>query len=95
MLPTNLTGNIRPVSDLMHNTHEILDQLHQSGKPVILTENGRADSVLLVAGDYEKLLQTSQLAICLAQAEQDIAEGKTRSVRDFLAEFKRDKKISG
>ena len=77
----------------MHNSHEIPEQLDQSGKPVILTENGGADAVLLVAGDYEKLRQSSHLAICLAQAEQDIAKGKTRSVRDFLAEFKRDKKI--
>ena len=57
----------------MHNSREILEQLDQSGKPVILTENGGADAVLLVAGDYEKLRQSSHLAICLAQAEQDIA----------------------
>lgn len=95
MQPINPAEDIRTVSDLMHSTREILDQLHQSGRPVILMENGKADAVLLVAGDYAKLLQTSNLGLCLAQAEQDIVSGKTQSARDFLAEFKRDKKIQG
>jgi len=93
-MPPNIPAeDIRSITELMRNTRDILDQLHSSGRPVFLIENGQADAVLLDARNYEKLLKSSSLARCLAQAEQNIVKGDTRLARDFLAEFKRDKKI--
>ena len=48
--------DIRSVTDLKRHTRDILDHLHATGRPVILTVNGRADSVLLDVRAYEKLL---------------------------------------
>jgi len=87
--------DIRSVTDLKRNTREILDHLHESGRPVFLTVNGRADSVLLDVRAYEKLLQAGNLAQLLAPAERDIIGGKTRPMREFMEEFKRDRKIPG
>ena len=95
MPPISPAEDIRPVTDLKHNSREILDQLHATGRPVFLTVNGRADSVLLDVKAYEKLLQAVNLAVSLSLAERDIANGDTRPARDFLAEFKRGKKIQG
>jgi len=85
--------DIRSVTDLKRNTRDILDHLHATGRPVILTVNGRADSVLLDVRVYEKHLQAGNLAKLLAPAERDVESGRTRSARDFLKEFKRAKKI--
>ncbi|MHB8881559.1 MAG: type II toxin-antitoxin system Phd/YefM family antitoxin [Thermodesulfovibrionales bacterium] len=85
--------DIRSVTDLKRNTRDILDHLHATGRPVILTVNGKADSVLLDVRVYERHLQAGNLAKLLAPAELDIASGRTRPARDFLTEFKRDKKI--
>jgi prevent-host-death family protein len=87
--------DIRSVTELKRNTREILDHLHATGRPVILTLNGRADSVLLDVRVYEKHLQAGNLAKLIAPAELDVEKGRTRSARAFLKEFKRAKKIQG
>jgi len=87
--------DIRSVTELKRNTREILDHLHATGRPVILTVNGRADSVLLDVRVYERHLQAVNLARLIAPAEQDADLGRTRPARDFLKEFKRAKKIPG
>ena len=87
--------DIRSVTDLKRNTREILDHLHTTGRPVILTVNGRADSVLLDVRVYEKHLQAGNLARFLAPAEREVENGLTRPAREFLREFKRAKKIQG
>jgi prevent-host-death family protein len=87
--------DIRSVTDLKRNTRQILDHLHATGRPVILTVNGRADSVLLDVRVYEMHLQAGNLAKLLAPAEREVESGQTRPARDFLKEFKRAKKIQG
>ena len=87
--------DIRSVTDLKRNTREILDHLHATGRPVILTVNGRADSVLLDVRVYEKHLQAGNLAKLIAPAERDMEKGRTRPARDFLKEFKHAPKVPG
>jgi len=87
--------DIRSITDLKRNTRDILDHLHATGRPVILTVNGRADSVLLDVRVYEKHLQAGNLAKLLAPAERDVESGRTRPARDFLKEFKRAQKNKG
>jgi prevent-host-death family protein len=93
MSPISPSEDIRSVTDLKRHTRDILDHLHATGRPVILTVNGRADSVLLDVRAYEKLLQAGNLAELLAPAERDSESGKTRSMREFMEEFKRGKNI--
>jgi prevent-host-death family protein len=87
--------DIRSVTDLKRNTRDILDHLHATGRPIILTVNGRADSVLLDVRVYERQLQAANLAKLIVPAEQDLEKGRTRHARGFLKEFKRVKKIQG
>jgi prevent-host-death family protein len=95
MSPISPSKDIRSVTDLKRKASEILDHLHSTGRPVILTVNGRADSVLLDVRVYEKYLQAGNLAKLLAPAEREVESGQTRPPRDFLKEFKRAKKIRG
>jgi prevent-host-death family protein len=89
----NLIEDIRSVTDLKRHTREILDQVRQTGRPVVLTVNGRADAVLLDAKTYEKHLRVANIARLLVDAEEDIAAKRTHSMRSFLNEFKHARKI--
>jgi prevent-host-death family protein len=88
-----LTEDIRSVTDLKRHTREILDHVHATGRPLVLTVNGRADAVLLDAVVYQKHLQASNLSRFLAPAETEAAEGKVRPASRFLEEFKRARNI--
>ncbi len=89
------SDDIRSLTDLKRNTRQILDHLHSTGRPVIVTVNGRADSVLLDVRIYEKHLQAGNLARLVAPAEREVENGRTRPAREFLKEFRRAKKIQG
>ena len=92
-MPISLTEDIRSVTDLKRHTREILDHVHESGRPVVLTVNGRADSVIIDAKVYEKQLKAMNLARLLSEAEAQVAAGQTRPAREFLKEFKNARKI--
>ena len=89
----NLSEDIRSVTDLKRHTREILQQVHKTGRPIVLTVNGRADAVLLDAKTYEKHLSAFNLARLLAEGEADVSAGRTRSARSVLKEFKNAHKI--
>lgn len=89
----NINEDIRPASELKKNAEQILDQLHKTGRPVILTVNGKADAVLLDAKIFEKHLKASNLARLLAPAEADVAAGRAREMGQVLREFKNAHKI--
>jgi PHD/YefM family antitoxin component YafN of YafNO toxin-antitoxin module len=95
MLHISPSEDTRSVSDVKLKTRDILDHLHATGRPVILTVNGRVDSVLLDVRVYEKYLQTGNLAKLLAPAEREVESGRTHPARYFLKEFKRANKIQG
>jgi len=84
----SLAEDIRSVTDLKRHTREILDHVHQSGRPTVLTVNGRADAVIIDAKVYEKQLKAMNLARLLSEAETQVASGQTRPARAFLTEFK-------
>ena len=92
-MPISLSEDIHSVTDLKRRTREIVDQLHRTGRPVVLTVNGRADAVLLEVKTYETLLKSANLARLLAPAEAEAAAGRSRPARDFFSEFKRDRDL--
>jgi len=87
--------DIRSVTDLKRNTREILDHIHLSGRPVVLTMNGRADSVIMDAKVWERYLRAANMASLLVVPEVEVSTGKSRSARDFFQEFRRDRNIQG
>ncbi len=91
----SFSEDIRSITDLKRKTREILDQIHRTGRPVVLTVNGRADAVLMDAKTYEKHLKAANLSRLLIRAEEDIATKRTRPMRSFLKVFKNARKIPG
>jgi len=89
----SITKDIRTVSDLKKKTNEIFEQIHLTGRPVIVTVNGKADAVLIDAEVFERKLKILNLGILLAEAEADVKEGRTRPARDFLKVLKTRAKI--
>jgi len=89
----SITQDIRSITDLKRNTNSILEQIHKTKRPVILTVNGKAEAVLIDAKEYEKINNAFNLLKLLAPAEEDISSGKFKEARAFFKEFKRDQKI--
>ena len=91
----SISEDIKSVSDLKKKTSEIFRQIHHTGRPVIVTVNGKPDAVLLDVEVFEKKLKSLNLGILLAEAEADVKESRIRKARDFLREFKVSAKMPG
>lgn len=87
-MSVSVTEDIKSVSELKKKTRRIFEQLHRTGRPVIITVNGKPDVVLLDAVVFEKKLKALNLGLLLTRAETDVKEDRTRPARDFLKELK-------
>jgi prevent-host-death family protein len=90
----NFTDDIRSVTDLKRHTRDILAQIHQTGRPIVLTVNGKADAILVDVKTYEKHLKASNLSKLLLAAEEDVLTKRTQPMRSFLRDFKNAHKVS-
>lgn len=89
----SITDDIKSITDLKRNTNQILKQVHDTGRPVVLTVNGKAEAVLLDAKEYEKLTGALAVLKLIIAAESDIKDNRIKDADVFFKEFRRDKKI--
>lgn len=67
---------IRPSADLRNHYNEISRQCREERTPVIITVNGRGDTVVLGIQDYYQMKSELELLRNLAEAEDDVREGR-------------------
>jgi prevent-host-death family protein len=91
----NVLEDIKTVSELKKKTNEIFSQMHKTGRPIVVTVNGKPDAVMMDVEVYEKKLRAFNLAPLLAKAESDIEKGRTRPALDFLKEWSDESKVPG
>ena len=56
-MATSFTEDIKPVSELKKKTSEIFKQMHRTGRPILVTVNGKPDAVLLGVEVFENPLR--------------------------------------
>ena len=83
----NLHDDILPVSDFRANTAATLRRLRESGRPLVLTQNGRSAAVLLDVGTYQALLDENELLRDLQTGLLDAREGRVIAHDDARAEL--------
>ena len=62
---------IRPVSDLRNNFANISRTVHETAKPVFLTQNGYGDMVVMSMEAYESMRFESEVCAKLQAAERE------------------------
>jgi prevent-host-death family protein len=92
MARLKLSEDLRPLSDLETQTSEVIQQAHTTGRPVVLTREGRSVAVLLSVEAFEDLQSSSErqeLQRAVEDAERDIAEGRWVENSDVVVKLKR------
>lgn len=76
MAPLRPSTDVRSVTEFRANTSTIIEQMHSSGRPLILTQHGRSAAVLLDPEVYEGLIDEIELLRDLSISEAQIAAGQ-------------------
>ncbi len=69
--------DIKPISYLKSRSADLLAQINETHRPVIITQNGEPKAVIQDAESYEKTQYSLNLLKILTHAEKDIQESKT------------------
>jgi prevent-host-death family protein len=93
----DLSRDIHSLTEFKKNTPDFLKQLKDTGEPVVLTVNGKAELVVQDAASYQRLLNLAEEAKVIEgirRGLQDVAAGRTQPIADAFAEIRRDLKLS-
>jgi prevent-host-death family protein len=73
---------IKPISYLKANAAEVLQELAEQRKPLVITQNGEAKAVIQDVASYEETQETLALLKILALGNQQIEQGKVKPVAE-------------
>ncbi len=79
---------IRPSSDLRNHYSEISKECRENRQPVIITVNGRGDTAVLGLQDYYQMKAELELLRTLAEAEDDVENGRVAPVQDTFDDIR-------
>ncbi len=71
----NISRDIKPVSYLKSKAADLLKQVNETRRPVIITQNGEPRAVLQDPESYEKMRNAIGLLKILAISEEEIKTG--------------------
>ena len=92
MTRLKLGEDLRPVSDLESHASEVVQQARDTGRPVVLVQQGRGVAVLLSIDAFEELQSSAErleLQRAVEEAERDLGEGSWVEHSDMEAKLKR------
>ncbi len=79
---------IRPSSDLRNHYSEISKECRENRTPVIITVNGRGDTAVLGLQDYYQMKSELELLRTLAEAEEDVSNGRVAPIEDTFSDIR-------
>lgn len=83
-----LHESIRPSADLRNHYNEISKQCKDNKEAVIITVNGRGDTVSLSYEEYKNMKARIELLEVLAEAEEDVKNGRVAPITETFDDLR-------
>ena len=81
----SIEKDIRPITYLKSRAADLLRQVNETRRPVIITQNGEPRAVLQDPQSYESMRNALGLLKLIAQGEEDIRVGNARSQKEVFS----------
>lgn len=75
----NISSDIKPVSFLKSHAADILKQINDTHRPIVITQNGEPRGVLQDPESYDNMRKAIGLLKLISQGEEDIKQGNTKT----------------
>ena len=82
MLRVRVDDDIRPLSEFRASVATFVKQIHETRRPMVLTQRGRGVAVLVNVQEYERMQERLELLEEVYKAEEQIASGEGISHED-------------
>ena len=87
----NYKTDIKPISYIKSHAADILKQINETHRPIIITQNGIAKGVFVDTETYENTQKSLQILKLISFGEKDIENGNIQNMEDVFEEL--DKKF--
>ena len=81
----HITTDIRPVTYLKSRAAELLKQVNETQRPVIITQNGEPKAVLQDPQSFENMRNAIGILKLITLGEEDVRMGSTLSQEEMFA----------
>ena len=83
----NIIDDIKPVTYLKSRAADLLNQINETHRPVIITQNGEPRAILQDPKSYENMRNAIGILKLLSEGEANIRSGQTKSQEDVFDEI--------
>ena len=83
----NISTDIKPVTYLKAKAADLLNQINETHRPVIITQNGEPRAVLQDPKSYENMRNAIGLLKLISQGEGEIRKGRVKSQEDVFKDI--------
>ncbi len=91
----NITNDIKPVTYLKSRAADLLNQINETHRPVIITQNGEPRAILQDPKSYENMRNAIGLLKLISAGESDVREGRIISQENVFDELEKSLKANG
>ncbi len=81
----NILKDIKPITYLKAKAPELLKQINETHRPILITQNGEPKAVLQDPESYESMRNAIGILKLISQGEQEVKDGKSKSQEDVFA----------
>lgn len=83
-----LSEAVKPISYFKTHASEVLRDMADSHKTVVITQNGKAKAILQDIKEYEKVQESLALLKILAVSRKNLEAGKIKPFREAFREIR-------
>jgi prevent-host-death family protein len=80
-----ISEDIRPITYLKSKAPDLLKQINETRRPVVITQNGEPKAVLQDPESYENMRNAIGILKLISQGEQDVKSGKAKPQEEVFA----------
>ncbi|MCK4599365.1 type II toxin-antitoxin system Phd/YefM family antitoxin [Candidatus Bipolaricaulota bacterium] len=80
----NISTDIKSVTYLKSRAADLLKQVNETRRPVVITQNGEPRGVLQDPKSYENMRNAIGILKLLSQGEEDIKNGRSKSQKSVF-----------
>jgi prevent-host-death family protein len=81
----NISKDIKPITYLKSKAPDLLKQINETRRPVVITQNGEPRAVLQDTQSYENMRNAIGILKLLSQGEEDVRHGRTKLQEEVFA----------
>jgi len=85
----NLSQDIKPISYLKAKTADVINNVNETQRTVIITQNGEAKAVVQDIKSYENLQNSLNLLKLIVQSENDIENNNVIEQNDMFTNLEK------